>query len=112
MPQLDGAGRAIHRPESAPRETPSQAEDSLPQDVELRHPEIVSSIAQKMMVCADAAIQVSRYGLTKTSSAAPSSSHRCKAIGTLPFFQTKLWKARRSNLSPCFIRASASNFVI
>ena len=34
------------------------------------------------------------------------------AGGTLPFFQTKSWKARRLNFSPCCIRASARNFVI
>ena len=47
-----------------------------------------------------------------TSSAAPKYSHRCSAIGTLPFFQTKSWKARRLNFSPCCNRASASNFMI
>ena len=42
----------------------------------------------------------------------PKYSHRCNAIGTLPFFQTKSWKALRLNFSPCCIRASARNFTI
>src|SRR6266446_346315 len=39
-------------------------------------------------------------------------SHSCNAIGTLPFFQRKSWNARRLNLSPCCMRASARNFRI
>jgi hypothetical protein len=45
-------------------------------------------------------------------SARPKYSCSCNAIGTLPLFQTKSWKARRLNLSPCCIRASARNFRI
>ena len=46
------------------------------------------------------------------SSLAPRYSQRCSAIGTLPFFQTKSWKARRLNLSPCCRRASARSCMI
>src|SRR5437588_9643769 len=46
------------------------------------------------------------------SSSLPKYSQRCSAIGTFPFFQTKSWKARRLNLSPCCRRASASNCMI
>src|SRR5437588_8610735 len=46
------------------------------------------------------------------SSLAPKYSQRCNAMGTLPFFQTKSWKPRRLNFSPCFRRASASNCMI
>src|SRR5207247_10982347 len=42
----------------------------------------------------------------------PKYSQRCSAIGTLPFFQTKSWKARRLNFSPCCMRDSARNLMI
>ncbi len=46
------------------------------------------------------------------SSVLPRYSYRSSAMGTLPFFQTKSWKSRRLNLSPCARRASASSFMI
>ena len=46
------------------------------------------------------------------SSVLPRYSYRSSAMGTFPFFQTKSWKSRRLNLSPCATRASASSFMI
>ncbi len=102
-----------HRPPNGPRNRRLIRKSGNLPDSAARPSRLVSlelKSTSRMLVCRD---RLEAYlPIRGTLSLWPRYSHCCSAIGTLPFFQTKSWNARRLNISPCCMRASARNLMI